>query len=52
MTMRNLCLEVMEQAELVNDIDMDGDYRLEPYNGGIIFINKDDMEELRQLKDM
>lgn len=50
--MRDLCLEVMEQAEAVNDMDMDGDYRLEPYGGGIIFINKDDMKELRQLKDM
>ena len=51
-TMRNLCLDVIEQAERANDIDMDGDYRLEPYNGGIIYINKDDMEELKQLKNI
>lgn len=51
-TMRNLCLDVMEQAEVVNDIDCDGDYRLEPYGGGIIFIKQDDMETLKKLKDM
>lgn len=51
-TMCNLCLDVMEQAEVVNDINRDGDYRLEPYGGGIIFINQDDMETLKKLKDM
>lgn len=50
--MREICLSVAEQAEMVNDIDEDGDYRLEPYGGGIIYIHKEDMEEIQKLKDM
>lgn len=50
--MRNICLDVAEQAEIVNDIDEDGDYRIEPYGGGIIFIRQDDMEHLRKLKEI
>lgn len=51
-TMRDLCLELAEQAEKINDRDEDGDYRIEPYNGGIIFITQEEMEQLNQLKDM
>ena len=51
-TMRHLCLEVVRQAEMIGDIDEDGDYRIEPYGGGIMTISEEEMQQLKLLNDM
>lgn len=51
-TMKFLCQEIMEQAKTVNDRDEDGNYRIEPYGGGIVTISKDEMEQLESLTDI
>lgn len=52
-TMRYICLEIVLQAELVNDHDDEnGCYRREPYGGDIVFITDEELKQLKQLYEI